>query len=78
METNKYDYGEYPKAHRYVQEQLRKHQERATPAPMDIGNLDQSSDVFTPQKEQQQHKQEEEQNSNTEHDQTGTGGDDSL
>ena len=46
--------GEYTKTLRYVQEQLRKHQERATPTPMDIGNLDQNDDATIPHKEQLQ------------------------
>ena len=41
IETNKHDYGDFPKALRYVQEQLRKHQEKSHPTPMDVGAVDQ-------------------------------------
>ena len=54
IETNHHDYGSYGDALRYVQEQLRKHQERATPTPMDIGNLDQNND--NGEHQQQKHK----------------------
>ena len=54
IETNKQDYGNYSDALRYVQAQFRKHQERAQPTSMDIGNFDQNDE----NDEQQQHKQQ--------------------
>ena len=40
IETTKGDYGSYDKAINYVQEQRRKHQEKVSPAPMDIGSIE--------------------------------------
>ena len=52
IETNKQDLGNYSDVLKYVQAQLRKHQEKAQPTPMDVGNLDQ----YDEDNEEQQHK----------------------
>ena len=52
IETNKVDYGTYDNALKYVQTQLRKHQEKSTPVPMDIGNIEQNNREQKPEHEQ--------------------------
>jgi hypothetical protein len=68
IETNKVDYGNYDDALRYVQTLIRRHQEKSTPVPMDIGNIEQANGE---QKPEQPHEHKEEQEHEQQHNHTG-------
>ena len=55
IDTNKKEYGNYDDALNYVKTQLRKHQEKGSPVPMDIGNLEQNSDEHKQERDNDNH-----------------------
>ena len=61
INTNKYDYGEFPKALEYVHKTLRKHQEKSHPTPMDVGAVEQETEQKQSHTQKQPQQQPEEQ-----------------